>query len=346
MSRVPVSVPRSWRVVVVALGAALMLAGCGSSPGVAVPLVLGTPSLSILVPLGAVGCTGSDSCIALGGDGAAVAPSTIAELLRANGTWTPLVLPPVQAGVVSSISCWSSGCLIGGSQSSGDLLWTYDATTHSITLTHTPTGGLSISSLDCFGVLSCALVDTTGITSGSRLSFTEDGGATWTAPVPIAWSQSSAPEPLSCTNGLDCLAVASPGAQLSVESTSDAGATWAPLVTPTSWTALSSITCTALRCVALATTSTQSLVARTRDFGMTWTETALSARASSLACAALTRCVAVGQNADKAAWLATLHNSRATTQSLKYVPTPLVDVSCGTKVCAAISVSTVLSLKP
>jgi hypothetical protein len=65
-----------------------------------------------------------------------------------------------------------------------------------------------------------------------------------------------------------------------------------------------------------------------------------------LACAAFTRCVAVGQNADQAAWLATLHGSRATTQSLQYVPTPLVEVSCGTKVCAAISVSTVLSLKP
>jgi hypothetical protein len=340
-----VSVPRSWRAVV-ALGAALLLAGCGSAPEAVAPRVRGTPSISILVPLNTVGCTGSDSCVALGGDGADVAPSTVAEVRHSNGTWEALKLPAVQAGVVSSISCWSSGCLIGGSQSAGDLLWLYDAATASVNATRAPTGGLSISSISCFGVLSCALVDTKGITSGSRLSFTDDGGATWTPPVPIAWSESSAPEALSCTDGFDCLAVASPGGQLSVESTNDAGATWTALATPASWNALTSLRCVALRCVALATTSTQSLVVRTRDFATTWTETPLSARASSLACAALTRCVAVGQNADKAAWLATLRNSHASTHSLQYVPTPLVDVSCGTKVCAAVSVSTVLSIKP
>ena len=346
MSRVPLSVPRSWRVVVVALTAALMLAGCGSAPRGGAPRVVGIPSLSILVPLSTVGCTGSDSCVALGGDGSDVAPSTLGEVRHADGSWRPLGLPAVQAGVVSSSSCWSSGCLIAGSQSSGDLLWLYDATTRSVTPKAAPAAGQSVSSLSCFGVLSCALIDTKGITSGSRLSFSDDGGATWAAPVPIPWSQGSAPSSLSCTDGLDCLAVAAPGGLLTVEVTHDAGTAWTELAVPASWTTLTSLTCVALRCAALATTSTQSLVVRTRNFGTTWTEKPLPAQASALACATLTHCVAVGQKADKAAWLATLHNSRATTDSLEYVPTPLVDVSCGTKICAAISVSTVLALKP
>jgi hypothetical protein len=341
-----VSVPSSWRVVVVALTAALVLAGCGSALRVGAPRVVGVPSLSILVPLSTVGCTGSDSCVALGGDGSDVAPSTFGEVRHADGSWRSLGLPAVQAGFVSSTSCWSSGCLIAGSQSSGDLLWLYDATTSSVTPTLAPAVGQSVSSLSCFGVLSCALIDTKDITNGSRLSFSDDGGATWTAPAPIPWSQSSPPSTLSCTNGLDCLAVAAPGGRLTVEVTHDAGATWTELAVPASWTTLTSLTCVALRCVALAMTPTQSLVVRTRDFGTTWTEKPLTARASALACATLTHCVAVGHQTDNAAWLATLHNSRATTDSLEYVPTPLVDVSCGTRICAAISVSTVMALKP
>jgi hypothetical protein len=31
---------------------------------------------------------------------------------------------------------------------------------------------------------------------------------------------------------------------------------------------------------------------------------------------------------------------------LKYVPSPIVDVACGSKICAAIGVTTVLALKP
>jgi photosystem II stability/assembly factor-like uncharacterized protein len=331
---------------VVALGAALALSGCGSTPHVAVAHVVGTPSLSIQVPLDTVGCTASGSCVALGGDGSSAAPSTLGEVRHANGTWQTLSLPTVQSGVISTTSCWTNGCLIGGSQSSGDLLWLYDATTGAVTLAHAPEAGQSISSLSCFGVLSCAIVDTKGITSGSRLSFSDDGGTTWSSPVPITWTQSSQPWILSCSDGLDCLAVATPDGQLTVESTNDAGVTWTPLSVPASWTSLTSLSCIGLRCTALATTSTQSLVVRTRDFGATWTQKPLSAQASALACATLTRCVAVGENADKAAWLATLRGSHATTKSLEYVPTPLIDVSCGTKICAAISVSTVLSLKP
>jgi hypothetical protein len=31
---------------------------------------------------------------------------------------------------------------------------------------------------------------------------------------------------------------------------------------------------------------------------------------------------------------------------LKYVPSPITDVACGTKICAAIGVTTVLTLQP
>src|SRR5665647_3932476 len=123
MTRVPLSVPRSWRVVVVAVAAALALAGCGSAPSATATPVVGIPSLSIVVPLSTVGCTSSNSCLALGGNGSDVAPSATGQVRHANGAWSALSLPSVQSGTVATTSCWSTGCLIGGAQSSGNLLW-------------------------------------------------------------------------------------------------------------------------------------------------------------------------------------------------------------------------------
>lgn len=347
MSRVPLSVPRPRRVAVVAVVAALTLAGCGSAPKVAEAPVVGVPSLSIVVPLSTVGCTGSNSCIALGanGSGSDVAPYATGQVRHANGVWSPLSLPSVPSGTVSSTSCWNTGCLIGGSQTSGDLLWLYDAAA-AVTSSPSPAGGQGVSALSCFHALSCALIDSRSMTGGSRLSFTGDGGATWTTPTPIAWLANDPPTALSCADDLDCLVAARPGGQLAIEVTHDAGATWTALAAPPSWTALTSLSCARLRCVGLAATPTRSLVVRTRNFATTWTKTALTGHASALACTTSSRCVAVGQDSRNVPWLATVQGSKSVTVSLKYVPTPLVDVACDTRICAAISVSTVLALTP
>jgi hypothetical protein len=215
-----------------------------------------------------------------------------------------------------------------------------------ITSSKSPAGGQAVSALSCFGTLSCALIDSKSMTGGSRLSFTNDGAATWTAPMPIAWLANNPPTALSCVDDLNCLVTASPAGQLAIEVTHDAGATWTAVAPPPSWTALTSLSCAHLRCVGLAATPTRSLVVRTRNFATTWTKTALSGRASGVACTTSSRCVAVGQDSRNVPWLVTVQGSKSVIVSLKYVPTPLVDVACGPKICAAISVSTVLALTP
>jgi hypothetical protein len=47
-----------------------------------------------------------------------------------------------------------------------------------------------------------------------------------------------------------------------------------------------------------------------------------------------------------APWLATLTSGSLKVAKLTYVPTPIADVACGSKICAAIGVTTVMTLRP
>jgi hypothetical protein len=311
------------------------------------PHITGTPSASIDVPLQSVACTASSSCIAVGGDDSTEAPSAVAEALHANGAWRALTLPSTLSQSISSAACWSSQCLIGGTQPSGDSLWTYLANDQSVTPAATPRKGRGVSALNCFAKSSCAMVDGTGITGTSRLSFTSDGAATWSAPLAMPWTAGDAVTGLSCTDPLNCLVAATnPNSQVLLEVTHDAGATWAPRNVPSTWITLTSLICAKLNCVALATTSSSSLVLRTSTFARLWRSVTLANRANALACARLSRCVLVGQTSTRGPWLATLKGLKIKSIDLRYVPSPLVGVACGVKTCAAIAASTVLSWRP
>jgi hypothetical protein len=84
---------------------------------------------------------------------------------------------------------------------------------------------------------------------------------------------------------------------------------------------------------------------RSSTFTAQWTGVALHQHASALACVTFTTCVVVGENAKTAPWLATVKDKVLTSDTLRYVPTPLLGVACGSKVCAAIGVTTLLSLR-
>ncbi len=345
MSRAPTSLRRPWRAVTGVLVAGLTLAGCGTA--ISGTHVLGSPSRSISVPLRVVACTAANSCVAVGTSGSDVGPSSVGEFRRPNGTWVPLNVPAALSSVLGSAACWANACLVGGTQPAGDLLWTYDASTKSISPAPTPRGGLGISALSCYSDQSCAAVDSTGIVGDSRLSFTSDGGATWTSPLPMKWSANDSITSLSCSDALDCLAAATglDGRAL-VEVTHDGGGSWAARTLSADWNSLSSLTCVGLRCVGLASSANGSSVERTQSFGRGWSAIPLNARTNALACTSFTLCVLVGQTNAQAPWLATLHHRAVTVASLRYVPSPLTSVACGTKVCAAIAVSTVLALRP
>jgi len=325
--------------------AAVLLAGCNAS--VVTTNVTGVPSLGLSVPLHTVACTTTGSCVALGTTGSDLAPSSVGEYRQANGTWSSLVVPSAPSSVITTASCWSTGCLVGGVQPSGAMLWNYNASSQSIdTVASAPTGQ-GVRALSCFGEASCAAIIDTGVDAESFLTFSADGGGSWTSRVPLAWSLDETVTDLACTDPLDCMVSAvTPANTLDLEVTHDAGATWRVRPTPSSWTSLTSLTCRALDCVGLAATSGTSTLVRTGTFGRGWRTTTLHARANALACSTIRRCVVGGQRTDGSPWLATFNDGALDVASLTYVPSPIVDVACATKVCVAIGVSTVLAMRP
>jgi len=331
------------RVALVAI-AGLALSACGTTTSM--PHAVGVPSIGISVPLQSVACTGSNSCVALGTSSASLGPTSVAQYRLPGGRWAPLGLPRTTSPSVDATSCWRSACLIAGSSSGGDLVWRYDATTRSVVDTAAPVGGLDVSAVDCFASETCALVDI-GAAATQRLSFTSDGALTWTAAVPITPMTNGTVTAVACASSTQCLVASTSSANaLTLLATDDAGATWTALATPSTWQILRSIDCRGRHCVALVTTSNGSRLIRTSNFGRTWSVTPLAKSADALACTSLTTCVVVGQSNAYDPWLVLVHHSSVVNATTTYVPSPLVDVACGTTTCAAIGVTTVLALKP
>lgn len=327
------------------IGASLLLAGCAATTTPAtVARLNGTPSLSIAVPLVQAGCTADGSCIALGAQ-ASVVPSSVGQYRLANGRWVALALPSTMGVSITSVACWSDACLIGGSQPGSNLLWRYDAADHSVVPVPSPAHGRGVEALSCFADDSCALVDSTGPVTASRLSFSSDGGETWISTT-VPWTSGHPVTALACLDDLDCLlAATSGGGAASLEVTHDGGATWTALNVPAGWTTLSSLTCAARHCAALATTSSATSVVRSSRFGSTWSGVAVDARVRALACATLSHCLLAGETTDGRAWLARLTRSRVTPLRLRYVPTPLVSVACAPAACVAVGSTTVLATR-
>ena len=347
MSRATATARRSWRGGLIVGVTAMLLAGCGSAKVVVSPHLTGTPSLGINVPLQSVACTTSGACVAAGANGSSVAPSAVVQVSRANGVWTAPSVPSTLVNSFSSAACWSSQCLVGGAQLSGDTLWLVSPSTMSVTASPTPRAGKGVSALSCYASSSCAVVDTTGITGSARLSFTSDAGTTWTAPESLSWTVGESVTALSCADAMNWrVAATNSSRQALLEVTHDGGMTWAVRTVPSTWISVNSLSCVALRCVGLVATATQSLVERTNTFARVWKSEALSEQANALACARLSRCAVVGQTTNQAPWLATLQGNHLHSIALKYVPSPLLGVACGVKTCSAIAASTVLSLRP
>jgi hypothetical protein len=345
MSRGTRRARRSWRPVVSIALAAAGLAGCAATTTNA-SVVTGRPSISLDAPLQEVACTSAGSCLAVGVDDLGPTPASIGELRQADGRWTATVVPNASSQTITSSACWLSACLIGGSTSAGDSLWTYSPASLTVSVAPAPIGGRGVSALSCFAVGACALVDSTGIAGDSRLSLSDDSGTTWSTPTVMPWTAGDAVTALSCTDALDCLVAATNDrSHVLLELTHDGGLTWAPRAVPSTWTTLTSLTCQQLRCVALVSTSTASLVVRTDTFYRVWRDVSLSNSARALACTSLSHCVVVGQTTS-GSWLATIKELRVKNVALKYVPSALVDVACTARVCAAIADSTVLSLRP
>ncbi len=319
---------------------ALLLASCATTAVTA--RLNGTPAISISVPLSNVGCTLNNVCVAVGTSSESVGPNAVGEFRTPAGHWLDLALPSTPSPLIVATACSNAQCLLGGSSPGHDLLWVFDDSDHALSTGTPPVGGIGVDALTCRG-LDCALVDT-GVHGVLRFSVSTDGGMTWTVPTTMAWASRDAVTALSCGTILDCLIGAlTPHHRFILDDTSDGGVTWSARATPTAWTTLSSLTCQRSRCVALATTDTSSKLVRTKNFATTWSTRTLARGANALACTATT-CVIVGQHTNDVAWLATERDGVTARATLRYVPTPLLGVACGSKVCAAIGVTTLVSV--
>lgn len=329
-------------VALLAVGA-LVLASCGTAAVVAEAHLDGTPAISFSVPLSEISCTLNDVCVAAGTATDGAGPTSVAEFASPKGHWFNITLPPTTPTLLTSVACSGAQCLLGGSRPGRDLLFMFD--THGDTLTSAtpPPGGIGVSSLTCSAV-TCAMIDTS-TTGEPRFAMSADDGTTWTTPVPLAWAKRDATTAFTCASATNCaVGVLSVSHEFSLYVTTDAGATWSESTTPSSWTTLTSLSCAANRCVGLARTDSSSLLVRSKTFTRTWTSAALAQPASALACFTFKRCVVVGQRSNSDAWLATIDEKSSSNVDLRYVPSPLLNVACGTKVCAAIGVTTLVSI--
>ena len=103
---------------------------------------------------------------------------------------------------------------------------------------------------------------------------TSNGGLTWKAQQVVG---GSTPElsGVSCPTSTECMAVGSNGASLPgsgvVVTTSDAGATWSPAVSPQNALVVSSVTCASpIDCTVIVSDGTSTWSAHSADFGQTW----------------------------------------------------------------------------
>jgi hypothetical protein len=331
------------RLVVVFGVGALVLASCGTTPTSA-PLAQGTPAFSISVPLTNVGCTRTDVCVAVGTSSASVEPDVVGEYSTPAGRWFNLTLPTTPSPVIDASACSGTSCLLGGSGPGSDLLWLFNAKSDTVDTVTAPPGGIGIESLACNDLL-CGLIDTGVQGDVPRLSISSDGGTEWAAPIALPWAKGDAITTLSCGSALACaIGTLSATHQFSLRATQDGGNTWTTRSTPSSWTSLRSLSCQARRCVALASEGDTSALVRSTTFTRTWSSVSLTNRGNALACTTLSSCVVAGERSDGEGWLARVDKKVVTNVKLRYVPTPLLGVACGTKVCAAIAVTTVLSI--
>ena len=332
-----------WSLVLVLAVGALVLASCGTPAPKKVSVVhlSGTPALSFATPLTSVACTRNDVCVAIGSSSTGSGPISVVEFATPHGNWFNVALPSSTSILLTSVSCTGSQCLLAGSSPGSDVLWLFDSHTHALSILTPPSGGIGASAVTCNQVV-CGLIDT-GANGVPRFLTSADAGTSWSAVEPLHFAKGDVISDFTCATPSTCaLGLVTLSHEFSLYVTTDAGSTWQYQAVPGSWTTMTSLSCAAHKCDALASTASDSLLVRSTNFARTWKTITLANAASAAACTELTSCVVVGQRTG-AAWLSTMQRSTASPVKLKYVPSPLLGVACGAKVCAAIAITTLLS---
>ena len=335
---------RKLRVGGLGLIAGLVLASCGGSP--TSPALLGNPSLNISVPLNVAGCDDAGTCFAIGTTGLDIAPNAAAQQSTHNKPWRAVTTPNAPSTLMDAVGCWHSGCLFGGSNTSGDVLWRTTSNS-AMVATAAPSAGRGVSALSCFAGAHCAAVDSDR-NGQTRVSFTDNHGESWTSPTPITWNANATALSVACTSDANCVVAGTTrvnGGSAAIWSvTNDAGATWTTSRNA-SWIQLIDLTCNATQCVALASQPNGlGVIMHSRNGGVRWTRDATQPGKSpgTLACSRALHCLSASATSPS---IALESAGKWTARRLKYVPDPFIAAGCGTTYCVAVGSQTTLIVK-
>ena len=328
-------------------------------------LAVGQPSPGQTGQLGAVSCADARRCWAVGVPGPnATMPAGSATVVVAttNGgmSWSAERVVGGYTPELSGVACPTrTECMAVGSNglSSGVVVTTDDAGKHWLSAT-TPTGAVTMTSVECAEVADCTALVSNGTVTWSAQ--TTDFGETWTQEgnLPASFVATGA---LTCTPAGPCLVPgyvptsASHGSG-AIAISHDGGKTWAAASVPSGIGTLQSTACLSTSiCLAGGSTSTTvsdvvpaaGLLLRSADGGSTWATVAGTVPVDDvydLACPSAEVCAMVGTKwqGNPAVSSGVVAQSKDGGSSFKvstaaYVPLSLTALSCPTTAaCVAV----------
>jgi hypothetical protein len=329
--------------------AAVALAGCGttSTTGSA-PDGSGSPAIEPSVALAVLACEPLAWCVAGGANPTASGVSAAIEVSAGGrARWGPVATPPLPGGTLTAAACWTSGCLLGGSDATGTVLVLVNPARKVATQTSAHPAGSGIGALACTAPGRCLALVTA--TQGTSVDRTTDSGGTWSplGQLPPALQVATA---LSCANGADCVAAGSGPDGATAARSVDGGRRWAVVGVPRGFATFTSVTCTTARwCLAVVRRANGTTeVLRSTTGGRSWAPTTTTvATPLAVTCAAVPTCVVAGGGTAGGAISTGVRAKSEHALTLAFVPDPVIGVACATPAkCAAITPASTVSFVP
>lgn len=330
----------------VMLAAATLLAACNVETPAPPANATGYAALVASVPLSVVACEPQLWCIAAGTNPTATSTTATIEVSPGgHGRWARVAVPALPGVVFDTASCWTSGCLIGGSDPSGAVAVLVNPARR-VSSIAPPVPGEAIEALDCPWPGSCIALVATG--TGTLAATTTDSGSSWTTAGALPASLTAAAS-LACTSREVCVAVGAGSNGAAAARTVDGGTRWHPVAVPAELPVLTAIACTPLAsCVAVGRSRDGAIVLEGRAGGGAMTaEPAPVANAQAVACTPASTCVIGGGTTGDGELVVLSPAGVAKALTTSFVGLPILDVACASSAkCAAVTAASTVSIAP
>ncbi len=313
--------------------AGVLLTACGtaSTPPPPAPDGTGSPAANANVTLSVAACEPGLWCV-----GAGANPSTSLDSLAietsagGHGKWAVVATPSLNGATLSAAACWSSGCLLGGSGTTGTVAVIVNPKRRDASVLSSPPPGTGISALSCTRPGHCLALVTS--TTQTTVDVTDDSGSSWRSlsVLPATLAVGTA---LACANSADCVAVGTGPTGAGAVWTRDGGVRWSAARLPGHLQAFTAAACApATWCVATASLADhRAVLLRSVNDGRSWASLSTAVTdPDAVACTVARSCVAGGGDGHggQLSTFATMASESPLT--LAYVPDPILAVACAT----------------